>query len=72
MFPSESLKDLSDFVHQRDIPLKLGIKQSSGALGCQGYPGSLNYEHIDGKNFANWGLDYILYSNCYNEGIPLQ
>ena len=31
MFPSESLKDLSDFVHQRDIPLKLGIKQSSGA-----------------------------------------
>lgn len=32
-------------------------------------PGSLDYEEIDAKTFAEWGIDYLKYDNCYNEGI---
>lgn len=35
---------------------------------CAGYPGSLGYETIDAQTFARWGVDYLKYDNCYNEG----
>lgn len=30
--------------------------------------GSLGYETIDAQTFASWGVDYLKYDNCYNEG----
>lgn len=30
--------------------------------------GSLGYETIDARTFASWGVDYLKYDNCYNEG----
>jgi alpha-galactosidase len=35
---------------------------------CAGYPGSLGHEKIDAQTFANWGVDYLKYDNCYNQG----
>ncbi|GAY47495.1 hypothetical protein CUMW_104890 [Citrus unshiu] len=31
-------------------------------------PGSLGYEDQDAKTFASWGVDYLKYDNCYNDG----
>lgn len=35
---------------------------------CGGKFGSLGYEDIDAKTYASWGVDYLKYDNCYNEG----
>lgn len=32
------------------------------------HPGSLDYEEIDAKTWASWGVDYLKYDNCFNEG----
>ncbi|KAI3982786.1 hypothetical protein MKX01_010269 [Papaver californicum] len=31
-------------------------------------PGSLGYEEQDAKTFASWGIDYLKYDNCNNDG----
>lgn len=66
-FPS-GMGALGDFLH--DNGLKYGIYTSAGTQTCQGYPGSLGYEEIDAQTFADWGVDYLKYDNCHNEGIP--
>lgn len=35
---------------------------------CAGYPGSLGYETVDANTFASWGVDYLKYDNCNNNG----
>jgi alpha-galactosidase len=35
---------------------------------CAGYPGSLGHEKVDAQTFACWGVDYLKYDNCYNQG----
>ncbi len=37
---------------------------------CGGRPGSLGYEEIDAKTYAEWGVDYLKYDNCFNDNIP--
>lgn len=66
-FPS-GMKALGDHLHSKH--LKYGIYTSAGTKTCQGYPGSLGYEQIDAETFAEWGVDYLKYDNCYNEGLP--
>ncbi|KAK7831130.1 alpha-galactosidase 2, partial [Quercus suber] len=31
-------------------------------------PGSLGHEDIDARTFAEWGIDYLKYDNCYHDG----
>ncbi len=33
-----------------------------------GYAGGLGYEEVDANTFAEWGVDYLKYDNCYNMG----
>lgn len=40
----------------------------AGKYTCGGYAGSLGYEITDANTFASWGVDYLKYDNCYNEG----
>lgn len=40
----------------------------AGKYTCGGYAGSLGYETVDANTFASWGVDYLKYDNCYNEG----
>ena len=35
---------------------------------CGGKFGSLGFEEIDAQTYASWGVDYLKYDNCYNEG----
>ncbi|KAJ8759304.1 hypothetical protein K2173_006824 [Erythroxylum novogranatense] len=65
-FPS-GMKAVADYVHSKG--LKLGIYSSAGYFTCsKAMPGSLGYEEHDAKTFASWGIDYLKYDNCYNDG----
>ncbi|MGZ0153029.1 NPCBM/NEW2 domain-containing protein [Kribbella sp. WER1] len=69
-FPS-GIKALADYVHGKG--LKLGIYTSAGTLTCaQTMPGSLGHEETDAQTFAEWGVDYLKYDNCNNQGVPAQ
>lgn len=66
-FPS-GMKALADYVHSKG--LKLGIYSDAGNMTCSNQmPGSLGHEEQDAKTFAKWGIDYLKYDNCYNDGI---
>nr|AFB73771.1 alpha-galactosidase [Chimonanthus praecox] len=65
-FPS-GIKALADYVHSKG--LKLGIYSDAGYLTCsKKMPGSLGHEEQDAMTFASWGIDYLKYDNCNNDG----
>lgn len=64
-FPS-GITALANYVHAKG--LKLGIYSDAGYQTCQGQPGSLGNEYRDAATFASWGLDYLKYDNCNNDG----
>ncbi|XP_071734700.1 alpha-galactosidase-like [Rutidosis leptorrhynchoides] len=66
-FPS-GIKALADYVHNKG--LRLGIYSDAGTQTCsKQMPGSLGREEQDAKTFASWGIDYLKYDNCNNQGI---
>mmetsp|Transcript_19404 Transcript_19404/g.29804 ORF Transcript_19404/g.29804 Transcript_19404/m.29804 type:complete len:232 (+) Transcript_19404:242-937(+) len=61
------MKDLGDKIH--DAELKFGITVSAGVKACKGDgPGSYGYEETDAQDFADWGVDYLKYVDCFNLG----
>ncbi|TBU34247.1 glycoside hydrolase [Dichomitus squalens] len=64
-FP-DGIKAVADKIHS--MGLKFGIYSSAGTYTCGGKFGSLDYEEIDAKTYASWGVDYLKYDNCNNEG----
>jgi len=63
-FPS-GIRGVADHVHR--LGLKLGIYGDAGTMTCAGYPGSLGKEKLDAQTWADWGVDYLKYDNCYNQ-----
>ncbi len=68
-FPN-GIRSLADYVHGKG--LKFGIYTSAGTHTCNrlGFPGGLGFEEIDAQTFADWGVDYLKYDNCNNQGVP--
>ena len=66
-FPN-GIKYLADYAHKNG--LLLGLYSDAGNFTCAGRPGSLGYEKEDAETYAEWGIDYLKYDNCYNNGIP--
>ena len=66
-FPN-GIKHVADYVHSKG--LKFGIYSDGGIHTCGGQAGSLGYEEIDAGDYDDWGVDYLKYDNCYNQGIP--
>ena len=64
-FPN-GIKPLVDYAHSKG--LLFGLYSDAGTYTCAGRPGSLGYEEIDARTYAEWGVDYLKYDNCYNEG----
>ena len=62
-FP-HGMKAVSDYVHSKG--LKLGIYSCCGVHTCAGYPGSFEHEFEDARQFAEWGIDYLKYDNCFH------
>jgi alpha-galactosidase len=65
-FPS-GIKALADYVHSKG--LKFGLYSCAGRLTCQQRPGGNGFEVIDANTYASWGVDYLKYDWCNNEGI---
>jgi alpha-galactosidase len=57
---------LTDDIHT--LGLGFGIYSDAGSLTCGRYSGSLGFEDVDAKTWAEWGVDYLKYDNCFNEG----
>ncbi|MFF5297051.1 glycoside hydrolase family 27 protein [Paractinoplanes globisporus] len=64
-FP-DGISGTAAYVHSKG--LKLGIYEDAGTATCAGYPGSLGHEAQDARTFAAWGVDYLKYDNCNNNG----
>ncbi|MET7617281.1 NPCBM/NEW2 domain-containing protein [Streptomyces sp. NPDC005408] len=67
-FP-DGIKAVADYVHSKG--LKFGIYTSAGTKTCNsaGFPGGLGHEYSDAQQFADWGVDYLKYDNCNNQGV---
>ncbi|MFI6937891.1 NPCBM/NEW2 domain-containing protein [Streptomyces sp. NPDC050418] len=67
-FPN-GIKAVADYVHAKG--LKFGIYTSAGTKTCNsaGFPGGLGHEESDAQQFADWGVDYLKYDNCNNQGV---
>ncbi|HTJ49310.1 MAG TPA: glycoside hydrolase family 27 protein, partial [Cyclobacteriaceae bacterium] len=64
-FPS-GIKSLADYIHSKG--LKLGIYSCAGSQTCQRRPGSRGYQFQDARQYAAWGVDYLKYDWCFDEG----
>ncbi len=61
-FPN-GIKSLTDYVHEKGF--KFGMYSCCGTRTCAGYPGSFEHEYEDARQFAQWGVDYLKYDNCF-------
>ncbi|CAG8528085.1 15634_t:CDS:10 [Racocetra persica] len=59
---------LASYIHSKG--LLFGIYSDAGYKTCGGSPGSLGFETIDAETFVEWGVDYLKYDNCNNDGRP--
>ncbi|KAL8695410.1 MAG: hypothetical protein Q9224_003408, partial [Gallowayella concinna] len=64
-FP-DGMKAVADKIH--DMGLLFGMYSSAGMYTCAQFPASLGHETRDAQTFADWGVDYLKYDNCYNQG----
>jgi alpha-galactosidase len=64
-FPS-GMKALGDYIHAKG--LKFGIYSCAGSMTCQGRPGSRGYQFQDARQYAAWGVDYLKFDWCFDEG----
>ena len=65
-FPN-GIKPLADYAHSKGM--YFGLYSDAGNYTCQLRPGGYGYEEIDAKTYAEWGVDYLKYDNCWNGGI---
>src|SRR4051812_44413183 len=70
-FP-HGIKAIADYIHAKG--LKFGIYTSAGTKTCNsaGFPGGLGHEQQDANLFASFGVDYLKYDNCNNQGVDAQ
>jgi hypothetical protein len=45
--------------------LKLGVYSDAGSMTCARFAASLGHEKEDAKVFAEWGVDFLKYDNCF-------
>ena len=61
------IKPLVDYAHSKG--LLFGLYSDAGIKTCAERPGSLGYEEKDAQTYAEWGVDYLKYDNCFNNNI---
>ncbi|EHK15868.1 glycoside hydrolase family 27 protein [Trichoderma virens Gv29-8] len=64
-FP-DGMGAVADALHEQGF--LFGMYSSAGEMTCARYAGSLDYEENDAQSFADWGVDYLKYDNCYHMG----
>ena len=58
------IKALVDYPYSKG--LKFSLYSDGGNYICQLGPGCYRYKEIDGKTYAERGVDYLKYDNCLN------
>lgn len=61
-FPS-GMQALAEHIH--GLGLLFGIYSDRGTQTCAGRPGSYGFETADANTYAEWGVDYLKYDNCF-------
>ncbi|KAK1254403.1 hypothetical protein MKX08_008398 [Trichoderma sp. CBMAI-0020] len=64
-FP-DGMGAVADALHEQGF--LFGMYSSAGEMTCARYAGSLDHEEADAQSFADWGVDYLKYDNCYHMG----
>ena len=64
-FPN-GIKALADYIHSKG--LKFGLYSCAGSQTCACRPGSRGYQFQDAITYARWGVDYLKYDWCFDEG----
>ena len=67
-FPS-GMKALGDYIHS--LGLKYGVYSDTSNVTCEGFPGSANYEAVDARDYASWGVDFLKYDYCGMEDAQM-
>ena len=52
-------------MHRVLAGLKLGVYSDAGSMTCARFAASLGHEVDDAKAFAEWGVDFLKYDNCF-------
>ena len=52
-------------VYHMHIGLKYGMYSDAGPKTCLGLPGSRGNEELDAQHFADLGVDFLKYDNCF-------
>ena len=60
-FPN-GIKAVADYIHSKGM--KLGIYSDASEYTCGGVTASYNFEELDARTFADWGIDYLKYDYC--------
>lgn len=60
-FP-RGIKYVADYLHERGF--RLGIYSDASKYTCAGVCGSIGYEEVDARDFAEWGVDLLKYDYC--------
>lgn len=68
-FP-HGMKYLADYIHSKG--LKFGLYSCAGSYTCQGRPGSRGHQFQDALMYAKWGVDFLKYDWCSDEGQNAQ
>lgn len=67
-FPS-GMKALGDYIHS--LGLKFGVYSDTSNVTCEGFPGSRDYEAVDARDYASWGVDFLKYDYCGMEDAQM-
>ncbi len=61
-FPNSDILPTLNYIHSKG--LKTGIYADVGVKTCGTKVGSFDYEMLDARTFAEWGIDYVKHDNC--------
>ncbi|MCM1309964.1 MAG: NPCBM/NEW2 domain-containing protein [Bacteroides sp.] len=62
-FPGGTLKPTADYVHSKGM--RIGNYTNAASTTCAGAFASLDYEEIDAKTYADWGIEMVKVDYCH-------
>ncbi len=68
-FP-DGIGGTASYVHGKGLRLDIYLDAGTHTCSSSGFPGSLGHERQDASLIASWGVDYLKYDNCNNNGVP--
>ncbi len=61
-FP-HGMKYVADYIHSKG--LLFGMYSCDGVRTCANFPASFDHEFLDARTFAEFGIDFLKYDNCF-------